>query len=209
MTTESPESWVPGFAGPPMHHLYLAAVPRPDMRARMGFLHRQIGAGGEFRSLKLHMTVLSIMHTTRLELGFIDWLCEAIAGLTLPAFDVTFDQFMTFVRPRRKPALVFAPEVPGKELAILSSVLGRAVRSGGFTCCRHPHVTASYGPAIPTVRLEEPIHWPVQELVLIDNWLGLPRYDRLASWALKPPPARAAAEEWQPPRQLPFPGLFD
>lgn len=200
---------MPGFAGKPLHHLYLAAVPAPDMNERMRCLSREIGAGGEFRKLKLHMSVLSIAHAPELDMRFIDRLREVIGGLTLPAFEVTFDRFMTFGGKEGKQALVFAPAVPGKELSILSSVLGRAIFGRGRSARRHPHVTASYGPAVPTVRLEEPIHWPVRELVLIDNWIGLPRYDRLARWDLKPGITGPKGEGGQAPKQLPLPNLFD
>lgn len=205
MSPESPETpWLSGFAGPQSHNLYIAAVPPPGLAERMHAEWKRTGAGGQFRALKLHMTVLGICRTHEVDPRLVDRLCRAIDPLTLPEFEVEFDRFLAFGRGPELPALVFAPSAPGRELAALASLLDRALPGRRSVRSRlTPHVTASYGPALPTMSLPEPIRWRVGEILLIDNWVRVPRYEHLARWPLKPV---AAGKEASPPEQL---RLFD
>ncbi len=196
--------------GAVLHNIYIAAVPPRGIVRQMRDSWTRIGAGGEFRHLKLHMTVLGLVQAYDVDMRFVEQLHKAIGELTLPQFDVLFDQFLTFGAGREPRPQVFAPRVPGGELTALARTLGKVVPvRRRFSRSRlTPHVTASYGPALPrTFDLPSPIRWSVKEIMLVDNWVGLPRYDLLARWPLKP--GGGDSPGGRPPQQPLLPGLFD
>ncbi len=193
------------------HNFYIAAIPPPALCRRMFETWRSFGVKGEFRRLKLHMSILGLAGLQGGNRHVVEVVQQLVGQLRLPSFELLFDRFATFGHGPDPRPLVFASSKPAHEPDMLAAQLHRALASRWHGPVRrkrvNPHVTASYGSAFPGMLvLPEPIRWAVSELVLIDNWVGFPRYDHLARWPLTD---TGAEETRRSSRQLVLPGLFD
>jgi 2'-5' RNA ligase len=110
-------------------------------------------------------------------------------------FDVLFDRAESLGdagQPGKRP-LVLAG---GKGLAALRAfqrILGGSMSDAGIgryaRSAFKPHVTLLRDESFVPMHPVRPVRWRVRELVLIDSWQGLTRYDVLGRWPLtgRPP----------------------
>lgn len=115
-------------------------------------------------------------------------------------FEVLFDRVESLgeaSEPGKRP-LVLAG---GKGLAALRAfqrVLGGAMSDAGIgryaRSAFKPHVTLLRDETFVSAHPVRPLRWTVRELVLIDSWQGLGRYDVLGRWPLTS--RQAALGDW-------------
>lgn len=115
-------------------------------------------------------------------------------------FEVLFDRVESLgeaSEPGKRP-LVLAG---GKGLAALRAfqrVLGGAMSDAGIgryaRSAFKPHVTLLRDETFVSAHPVRPLRWTVRELVLIDSWQGLGRYDVLGRWSLTS--RQAALGDW-------------
>lgn len=173
----------------PAHRLFFAAVPPQPVVERMAQVWRLAGISAPFRRPVLHMTIQMVADAECVDAELARFFCRPMQDFRFPAFDITLDRIANFgSRAERRRPLVFTTR--GQEAA--PNALARAIRRrfagsswplrGGYVT---PHVTAGYGRPLPDLlRLVPPIHWHVDELVLIDSLQGLTRHLPLARWRL-------------------------
>lgn len=173
----------------PAHRLCFAAVPPPAVVARMAEVWRRCGISAPFRRSGLQMTIQPVAEAEIVDAALTQFLCRPMQDFRFPAFDVTLDRIANFGRrsARRRP-LVFSAR--GQDAT--PNALARAIRrrfaptSWPLRACPvTPHVTAAHGRPLPeSLRLVPPIHWRVDELLLIDRLQGAAAPVALARWPL-------------------------
>ncbi|MCG2839619.1 hypothetical protein L6Q21_01325 [Sandaracinobacter sp. RS1-74] len=196
------------------HNLYLAAIPPPEVAKRLFTAWLALGGDGRFRWQKLHLSILGLACARHVDARLVAEVKETVGGLHLRPFEVRFDRFLPFGWGPDPRPLVFAGGTRNDRPDRLAGQLHEAIAGRRPDIGRRrrvvPHVTASYGAAFPGERpLPEPVCWQVTELVLVDNWIGVPRYDHLARWPLRAGAVRPRAPATQPAAlQLELPGLM-
>jgi 2'-5' RNA ligase len=165
--------------------LFFAAVPDFDTAARMyrlaGVLQRAHRFGREpIVPEHLHMSLLFLgrwsEQTARRA-------CEAVAGVKMSPFEVSFDRTASFGgRPGNHPVVLLGDETSDR-LKSLGHVLSAAIAEKGMgrRAVRDfaPHVTLLYGERAIDEYPVEPIRWTVNEFVLIHSLQG---HAHLARW---------------------------
>lgn len=173
----------------PAHKIFFAAVPPEPVAARMAEVWRLGGFSAPLRHRVLHMTIQMVAEAEIVDAALAGFLSRPMQDFRFPAFDITFDRIANFgSRAARRRPLVFTTR--GQEAT--PNALARAIRrrfapSGWPLPAMYvtPHVTAAYGQALPeSLRLVPPIHWHVDELVLIDSLQGLTTHLPLGRWRL-------------------------
>jgi 2'-5' RNA ligase len=165
--------------------LYFAAVPDFDSAARM---YRLAGILQRAHRLRGKLIPPECLHVSPLFLG--RWsepvarhACEAVAGVRIDPFEVSFDRTASFGgRPGNHPLVLLGDETSDR-LKSLGHALGAAIAEKGtgrgavrdFT----PHVTLLYGERAIDEYPVEPIRWTANEVVLIHSLQG---HARLARW---------------------------
>lgn len=176
----------------PAHRLFFAAVPPAPVVARMAELWRLSGIAAPLRQSVLHMTIQMVAEAEVVDAALAGFLSRPMQDFRFPAFDITLDRIANFgSRAARRRPLAFAARGQDATPNALARAIRRRfaptswpLRAGHVT----PHVTAAYGRPLPEAwRLVPPIHWHVDELVLIDSLQGLTRHLALARWRLDPP----------------------
>ncbi|WP_369064572.1 2'-5' RNA ligase family protein [Burkholderia gladioli] len=204
--TDTPQLALPGFdTGPwiPKHRLFFAVMPDPGTAERIAHrgsrLAAEAGIGGKpHEAARLHVTLQLVgdyMHVPEVELARA---CIAAASVEMPAFELGFDQVLSFKgRPEHWP-LVLMPGAGLEALAELQRRLAGALRGTGLRMSMRrftPHLTLLYGTGRLDRRAIESITWTVGEFLLIHSWLGQHRYDVLRRWQLAgEPPWRAGTQ---------------
>ncbi|CAJ0812044.1 RNA 2',3'-cyclic phosphodiesterase [Ralstonia flaminis] len=194
---------LPGFEATPQlpaHRLFLAIKPDAGTAERIARVVEQLRPavgfkGKALRPERLHITLYhlgdfvqappdDLVARTRL----------AAEGLALPAFDVTFDQVVSFHGRRdHRPFVLLGGESESgangtTALMAFQLALGEALQHAGLPVpLGHfkPHITLLYDRGGFAPKPVEPMTWTVREFVLIHSWLGKTRYDELGRWTLK------------------------
>jgi RNA 2',3'-cyclic 3'-phosphodiesterase len=158
--------------------LYFAAVPDFDSAARMYRLAAVLQRAHRFRG---KLVPPECLHVSLLFLGrwsepVARYACEAVAGVKINPFEVSFDRTASFGgRPGNHP-LVLLGDKTSDRLKSLGHRLSAAIAEKGmgrravkdFT----PHVTLLYGERAIDEYPVEPIRWTVNEFVLIHSLQG-------------------------------------
>ena len=183
------EKHLPLPAPEPAHRLFFAAQPPTEVAERMAGLWQGLNISAPFRRRVLHMTIQMVAMAEIVDEALIAFLTRPMQDFRFPAFDITLDRVANFgSRADRRRPLVFTTR--GQDAA--PNALARAIRrrfagSAWPLPAMHvtPHVTAAYGRPLPeSARLLPPVHWHVNELVLIDSLQGMTTHVPLARWRL-------------------------
>ena len=165
--------------------LFFAAVPDFDSAAKM---HRLAGILQRAHRFRGKLILPECLHVSLLFLG--RWseqvarhACEAVAGVKMNPFEVSFDRTASFQSAHGNRALVLLGDETSDRLKSLGHRLGAAIAEKGmgrravrdFT----PHVTLLYGKRAIDEYPVEPIRWTVNEFVLIHSLHG---HAHLARW---------------------------
>jgi RNA 2',3'-cyclic 3'-phosphodiesterase len=165
--------------------LFFAAVPDFDTAAK---IHRLAGILKRAHRFRRELIAPEHLHVSLLFLGH--WseqvarsACEAVAGVKMIPFEVSFDRTASFRGgPGNRPLVLLGGETSDR-LKSLGHRLGAAIAEKGmgrravrdFT----PHVTLLYGERAIEEYPIEPIRWTVNEFVLIHSLQG---HVHLAHW---------------------------
>jgi 2'-5' RNA ligase len=165
--------------------LYFAAVPDFNSAAKM---HRLAGILQRAHRFRGKLILPEYLHVSLLFLG--RWseqvarcACEAVAGVKMTPFEVSFDRTASFRgKPGNRPLVLLGDDTSDR-LKSLGHLLGAAIAEKGmgrravkdFT----PHVTLLYGEREIDEYPVEPIRWTVNEFVLIHSLQG---HAHLARW---------------------------
>ena len=188
---------LPGFEATPQlpaHRVFLAVKPDADTAVRIAALVEKLRPvvgfkGKALRHERLHITLHHLGDFVQLPPeDLVARVRLAAGGLTLPPFDVAFDQVVSFHgrRDHRPFVLLGSEGVVG--LMAFQAALGDALLHAGVLVPRghfKPHVTLLYDRGGFAPKAVEPITWTVREFVLIHSCLGKTRYDELGRWPLK------------------------
>lgn len=173
----------------PAHRLCFAVVPPPAVVARMVEVWRLCGISAPLRRSGLRMTIQPVAEAEIVDAALTRFLCRPMQDFRFPGFDITLDRIANFgSRSARPRPLVFCAQ--GQDAT--PNALARAIRrrfaptSWPLRAARVlPHVTAAHGRPLPeSLRLVPPIHWRVDELLLIDSLQGAAAPVALARWPL-------------------------
>ena len=167
--------------------LFLAVLPDADAAARIDRLAVALKRAHKFNraSIEPGRLHVSLFFLGELSEHIVRIACEAAAEVRVPPFDVWFDRSVSFRgKPGNRP-LVLVGDDGLDRLKSFRRTLGVALASRGlgrlakreFT----PHVTLLYGERHVEEHPIEPIHWTVNEFVLIHSRHG---HVHLARWPL-------------------------
>jgi RNA 2',3'-cyclic 3'-phosphodiesterase len=165
--------------------LFFAAVPDFDCAARM---HRLAGVLQRAHRFSGKLIPPECLHVSLLFLGrwsepVARYAREAVAGVKINPFEVSFDRTASFGGRLGNRALVLLGDETSDRLKSLGHVLGTAVAEKGMgrRAVRDfvPHVTLLYGQRAIDEYPVEPIRWTVNEFVLIHSLRG---HRHLARW---------------------------
>jgi 2'-5' RNA ligase len=181
------------MGAPPLvesHLLFFAVVPPPDVAARVERLATELKwafalTGRLLKPENLHMTVepFDLYETLKdEEVGLAKRLGDRVAAAP---FEFVLSSAMSFRNRHRSPFVLRGAEgVEGYEA--LQRALWTAISPHFKGRLATPHMTLLYDrKQIPQVALDEPIRFPVEELVLIHSLYGSGRHNHLARWKLR------------------------
>ena len=139
---------------------------------------------------RYHVSLQHVRNMKRVEPKVVYGATLAAAAVSMPAFDVTFDQAISFPgHPRRgKPQQYPTVLVGGSDpLFELHSQLAQSMRKFGFEASDGfiPHVTMVYGDKMIAPQPIEPLRWTVRDFALIHSERGLTKYNILGRWPLR------------------------
>ena len=174
------------LTGPSTDRLFFAVLPDEETATRIAEKARHLRlshglTGKGVRPEHLHVTLCHVGDGIGLPRDVVDQVKERAAGITMPAFRVSFDRAESF----RNGALVLRGDDGTIGLEILQQRLSDALDSQPGRARRFtPHVTMlrdSY--RVPEQRIE-PIEWTVREVVLVHSLLGRTTRRHIARWSL-------------------------
>lgn len=176
-----------------VHRLFFALMPSRETAEQATLLSKQWATvndakGRPVRSDRLHVTLLHLGDFAgRLPDEVVDAACAAARSLRHAAFDVTFDQTMSFRKKNGNHPFVLvahdgAPRVKAFQADLVAAVIraGIAFPKTGFT----PHLTLRYDGAIWPTEQAGPVQWLATEFVLIESLHGKNQHRALARWPL-------------------------
>lgn len=177
----------------PAHRLAFAAVPPAAVAGRMAELWQAAGIRAPLRRPALQMTIQPVAGAEVVDDALAAFLTRPMRGFSFPAFDITLDRVANFgSRAQRHRPLVFTTRGQDAAPNALARAIRRRFAPTAWPLPRiyvTPHVTAAHGPPLPeSVRLLPPIHWHVDELVLIDSPRDRVAHMPLARWPLSGKP---------------------
>ena len=171
-------------------HVFFAIHPTAPVTERVTQLALQWRAehriqGNVFDADRFHVTLLPFGNYAGLPLDVIDMASRAIAAITVPPFDVSFDRIANFGQgivvlrgSKDAPALI----------ALRQKLVTAAWKAGykgdvqrGYT----PHMTLMYGDKVTPEQLIEPVTWTVREVVLVHSLQGQHVHRILKRWPLQ------------------------
>ncbi len=167
----------------PVHRLFLALPPPPELAARMTGLQQELGLARPVPADRLHLTLLLMPDYAHVPDGLAEAVAEEAARVRMPPFRVILDRAQGNGRN-----LVLQPSEPIEALAMFRERLGLSlVRAGielrpGYRFS--PHVTLSYNDRERISAEIEPLSWLVEEFVLIHSFVGLTKHVELGRWRL-------------------------
>jgi RNA 2',3'-cyclic 3'-phosphodiesterase len=165
--------------------LFFAAVPDFEAAAKIyriaGILKRAHGFAGKLIPREcLHVSLLFL---GRGSARVVREACEAVAGVKMPPFDVSFDRTASFCgRPGNCPFVLVGGDTLDR-LKSLGHALDAAIAERGIGRRARrdfaPHVTLLYGDRAVDEYPVAPIRWTVNEFVLIHSLKG---HKHVARW---------------------------
>jgi RNA 2',3'-cyclic 3'-phosphodiesterase len=137
----------------------------------------------------LHISVLGAGIADDLTDDDIDLLVEAGDAVSMPRFEVSFTEAMSFRRRAGRNPLVLPCDEGADAMASLAEALWAQMRERGFTLKSKLtavyHLTLAYDPVlVPRTPLEQPIHLPVREFALVRSRRGEGKYETIEKWSL-------------------------
>jgi 2'-5' RNA ligase len=137
----------------------------------------------------LHISVLGAGIADDLSPDDIELLVEAGDAVSMPRFEVSFTEAMSFRRRAGRNPLVLPCDEGAEAMAGLAEALWAQMRERGFTLKSKLtavyHLTLAYDPVlVPPTPLEQPIRMPVREFALVRSRRGEGRYETIQKWAL-------------------------
>jgi 2'-5' RNA ligase len=167
---------------------FLAAVPDGAMAARIYRLAGTLRRAHQFSGKpiapdRLH---ISLVFLGGLPDHFVRMTCDAVAGVRMRPFEVSFDRAVSFQgKPGGRPFVLVGGEGTS-QLVSFRQILGEAFWQKGlrrrvnanFT----PHVTLLYDAHLAEEYPIEPISWTVNEFVLVRSEK---RHHHIARWPLR------------------------
>lgn len=137
----------------------------------------------------LHMSVLGAGIADDLSDADLDLLCEAGDAVSMPRFEVSFSEAMSFRRKAGPAPLVLPCDEGAEAMSDLADALWTQMRERGFTLKSRLtavyHLTLAYDPVqVPRTPLDQPIRMPVREFALVRSFRGEGRYETIRKWAL-------------------------
>jgi 2'-5' RNA ligase len=165
--------------------LFFAAVPDFGTAAKIHRLAAILKRAHRFRGEpiapeRLHVSLLFLGRWSE---QVAECACEAVAGIKMMPFEVSFDRTASFRGRSGNRPLVLLGDDTLDRLKSLGQMLGAAIaeRGMGRRTARDftPHVTLLYGERAVDEYPVEPIRWTVKEFVLIHSLQG---HAHLARW---------------------------
>lgn len=137
----------------------------------------------------LHISVLGAGIADDLTDEDLALLKQAGDAVTMPRFEVSFTEAMSFRRKAGPKPLVLPCDEGADEMAGLAEALWTQMRERGFTLKSRLtavyHLTLAYDPVeVPRTPLQQPIRMPVREFALVRSRRGEGRYETIHKWAL-------------------------
>ncbi len=176
----------------PRHSLFFAIFPRPEdvtSIAALGarFDERHALKGTLIEAHRLHVTLHALGDRDTVPPAKVQDALEAAATLTIPSFDVVFDQAMTYAKSK---AFVLCGDDGVATLADFRQRLGEALADAGFKPERSftPHMTIAYTSRKVDRHAIDPIRWRADSFALIDSHVGEGIHEVIGQW----PPVRPA-----------------
>lgn len=172
--------------GPATDRLLLAILPDEETAARIAAKARHLRVshgltGKGVRPEHFHVTLCRLGDGIGVPRDVVDRVRERTAGVSMPAFRVSFDRAESF----KNGALVLRGDDGTIGLEVLQQRLSDALDGEPRLARRFtPHVTLlrdSY--RVPEQRIE-PIEWTVREVVLVHSLLGRTTHHHIARWSL-------------------------
>jgi RNA 2',3'-cyclic 3'-phosphodiesterase len=173
----------PGFGNG--GRLFFAAVPDFDAAAK---IYRIAGILKQAHRFAGKLIPCECLHVSLLFLGrgseqLVRSACQAVAGVKLTPFEVSFDRSASFRgRPGNRPFVLIGDDTQDR-LISLGHALDAAIAEKGMTSRARrdftPHVTLLYGDRAVDEYPIAPIRWTVNEFVLIHSLRG---HKHVARW---------------------------
>jgi 2'-5' RNA ligase len=137
----------------------------------------------------LHISVLGAGKADDLSDEEIGLLLEAGDAVSMPRFEVSFSEAVSFRRKAGPNPLVLPCDEGADAMAGLAEALWAQMRERGFTLRSKLtavyHLTLAYDPVlVPRTPLAPPIRMPVREFALVRNFRGEGRYETIKKWRL-------------------------
>ena len=179
-----------GESGPEKQRLFFALWPQEPVQTAIAAAGRAVAQGADVRgrfmpSPRIHLTLLFLgdVEGARLEA-----VRTAAAAVHAPSFDLTLSRAGSF---RRSSVLWLGPDPVPPALTELWLQLRDRMQAASVTHDRlnlSPHVTCLRDiDRIIKLTPFEPIHWPVNDFVLVHSVLGrTPEYRIVERWPLTP-----------------------
>jgi 2'-5' RNA ligase len=178
----------------PTDRLFFAIFPDANSAARIARLAEGLRdshglRGKPLASDRFHITLHHLGDHVGLPQSIVAAACEAGANVTMPQFDVAFDQVGGFARGTGNRPFVLQGGDGLAALALFQRVLGTAMMKAGLKRWTEtsftPHVTLLYDDQEVARYSVETIGWTVKEFVLVQSLLGQTRHIPLARWQLR------------------------
>ncbi len=180
-----------------LHRLFFAVFLDAEAAAATVELARQLKLQHQLRGKvqaaeRLHVTLHWLRDHDALPPGLVR-AAKTAAGRAADGaapFDVLFDRTETLgdASTAGKRPLVLTGSKGAAALRGFQRLLGGAMSDAGIgryaRSAFKPHVTLLRDETFVSAQAVRPVRWTVRELVLIDSWQGLSRYELLGRWPL-------------------------
>ena len=185
-----------GFDAPtaPTDRLFFALLPDATALSRVAALTRQLRDEYGLKAKpispeRLHVTLHHVGDFLGVPTSTMAALQRAMATLSFPTFEVSFDRVASFSgRPGKLPWVMLGNEGLAAVTAFQSQLDKALARAGVSKASRAhytPHLTLLYGESgLDEVRIH-PVTWSVQEFVLVHSLIGQGQYTLLGRWPLQ------------------------
>lgn len=186
-----------GFDAPssPTDRLFFALLPDPSASGQASALTQQLreehGVKGKpIAPERLHVTLHHVGDFLGVPAATMTALQGAMATLSSPSFDLSFDRVASFSgKPGHLPWVMLGGQGVAAVMAFqsqLDKALTRAGVSSKASRSRYtPHLTLLYADHRLDERHIDPISWSVREFVLVHSQIGHNRYTLLGRWPLR------------------------
>jgi RNA 2',3'-cyclic 3'-phosphodiesterase len=188
LKSSAPQPWHPRT------DVFFAIYPPDDIGPRIEDYAKQLANqhglhGKPLGRRRFHATLCPIGVHSYLPRSVLDAVVRAAATITVPPFDVVFDQAESFPRRQGKQPLVLLGGNGVARLVAFQRALEAALRRFGISEAAgrpyNPHVTLLYDERGVSKQKIEPIRWSVREFVLVRSLIGQGKHIALKRWQLR------------------------